>query len=121
MIALRRSSMEFPRLNGDKVANECQPMSALMWVGPSSRCISLMALNTGRSGQPVQKFGGRGGISATAATAPALGASMLFARATIWSALMAAGCPLSANAVAALLLPPAVVLPLLSNPAPARH
>src|SRR6516164_9019007 len=75
--------MELPRLNGAKVANEWQPMSALMWVGPSSRCISLMALNTGRSGQPVQKFGGRAGISPIAAMAAALCASIPFARAAL--------------------------------------
>ena len=78
--------MEFPRLKGAKVANEWQPMSALMWVGPSSRCINLIALNTGRSGHPVQKFGGRGGMSPSAAIAGALCASMLFARAMIASA-----------------------------------
>ena len=44
-----------------EVANEWQPMSALMWVGPISRCTSLIAAKTGRSGQPVQKSGGRGG------------------------------------------------------------
>ncbi len=49
-----------PSENGAKVANEWQPMSALICVGPISRCVSLMAANTGRSGQPVQKFGGRG-------------------------------------------------------------
>src|SRR6185503_4302191 len=53
--------MELPIENGAKVANEWQPMSALIWVGPISRCISLIAENTGRSGQPVQKVGGRGG------------------------------------------------------------
>ena len=72
--------MELPRLNGAKVANEWQPMSALIWVGPSSRCISLMAAKTGRSGQPVQKFGGRAGMSPTLATAPALCASIAFVR-----------------------------------------
>src|SRR5262245_30455304 len=50
-----------------------------------------MALNTGRSGQPVQKFGGRAGMSPTAAIAPALCASMFFARAAIASASMRAG------------------------------
>ena len=58
--------------NGAKVANEWQPMSALIWVGPSSRCISLIAENTGRSGQPVQKVGGRGGSGPSAAAAFAL-------------------------------------------------
>ena len=53
--------MELPSENGAKVANEWQPMSALIWVGPSSRCISLIAEKTGRSGQPVQNAGGRGG------------------------------------------------------------
>ena len=57
------------RANGAKVANAWQPMSALIWVGPSSRCISLIAENTGRSGQPVQNVGGRGGSSPIAAAA----------------------------------------------------
>ena len=83
--------IELPRLNGAKVANEWQPMSALMWVGPSSRCISLMALNTGRSGHPVQKLGGRGGMSPSAAIAGALCADRLFARAMIASASMPVG------------------------------
>src|SRR3954463_11971343 len=48
-------------LNGGKVANEWQPMSAEICVGPISRCVSLIAANTGRSGQPGQKFGGGGG------------------------------------------------------------
>jgi hypothetical protein len=59
-------------LNGAKVANEWHPISAEMCVGPSSRCMSLSAANTGRSGQPVQKFGGRGGSSPTAVMAAAL-------------------------------------------------
>src|ERR671930_636775 len=83
--------MELPRLNGANVANEWQPISAVMWVGPISRCISLMALNTGRSGHPVQKFGGRAGMSPTAAMAAALCASKLLARAAITSASMPAG------------------------------
>src|SRR6516162_3590907 len=94
--------MELPRLNGAKVANEWQPMSALMWVGPSSRCISLMALNTGRSGQPVQKFGGRAGISPIAAMAAALCASIPFARAAIASASMPAGRASARNDASAL-------------------
>ena len=48
-----------------------------MWVGPSSRCISLMAENTGRSGQPVQKVGGRAGRSPSEAAAAALCAEHL--------------------------------------------
>ena len=34
-------------------------MSALTWCGPSSRSTSFIALKIGRSGQPVQKPGGR--------------------------------------------------------------
>src|SRR5512133_54922 len=83
--------MELPRLNGAKVANEWQPISALMWVGPSSRCIILIALDTGRSGHPVQKFGGRAGMSPTAAVAVDLCASMFLARAAITAASMPAG------------------------------
>ena len=95
--------MELPRLNGAKVANEWQPMSALMWVGPSSRCISLMALNTGRSGQPVQKFGGRAGMSPTAATAAALWASIRCARAPMSSASMPDGRVADRNAASPLM------------------
>ena len=50
-----------PWLKGAKVANEWQPMSAATCTGPISRRSSFMAENTGRSGQPVQKVGGRGG------------------------------------------------------------
>ena len=63
-------------LNGAKVANAWQPMSPEIWVGPSSRCISLMAENTGRSGQPVQKVGGRTGMSPSDAAASGLCASI---------------------------------------------
>jgi len=42
----------------------------------SSRCISLIAVNTGRSGQPVQKVGGRGGNSPMAAAAAGLWPTM---------------------------------------------
>src|SRR5271156_1158365 len=59
--------MELPIENGAKVAKEWQPISALIWVGPISRCASFIAAKTGRSGQPVQKFGGRGGMSPTVA------------------------------------------------------
>ena len=78
-------------LNGAKVANAWQPMSAEMCVGPSSRCVSLIAANTGRSGQPVQKFGGRGGSSPTAAIAAPLWPSSLSAFAEISAASMPAG------------------------------
>ncbi len=50
-----------------------------------------MAENTGRSGQPVQKFGGRGGTSPTAAIAGVLCANIFFTRAAIASASMPAG------------------------------
>ena len=36
-------------------------MSALMCIRPTSRSASLIAAKTGRSGQPVQKAGGRVG------------------------------------------------------------
>ena len=64
---------------------------ALICVGPSSRCISLMAENTGRSGQPVQKVGGRGGNAPTAAAAAGLCASMRLTRAAIASASSSCG------------------------------
>ena len=50
-----------PMLNGGRIENRWQPMSQLMCSGPSSRCSSFMAVKIGRSGQPVQKPGGRGG------------------------------------------------------------
>ena len=53
--------MEWPLLKGSKVASAWQPMSAAMCTGPTSCCASFNALNTGRSGQPMQKPGGRGG------------------------------------------------------------
>ena len=48
-----------PRLNGGRMENRWQPMSALTWCGPSSRSTSFIAVKIGRSGQPVQKPGGR--------------------------------------------------------------
>ena len=39
--------------------NRWQPMSAETWCGPSSRSTSFIAVKMGRSGQPVQKPGGR--------------------------------------------------------------
>src|SRR5581483_8052238 len=55
--------MVLPWLNGGSVAKAWQPMSAATWVSPSSRCAILSALNTGRSGQPVQNAGGRFGLA----------------------------------------------------------
>ena len=78
-------------LNGGMVANEWQPMSALIWVGPSSRCTSLRALNTGRSGQPVQKAGGRAGRSPKPAAALGRWPTMSRTLATIASVSMPAG------------------------------
>ena len=40
--------------------NRWQPMSALTWCGPNSFSTNFMAAKIGRSGQPVQKPGGRG-------------------------------------------------------------
>ena len=57
-------------LNGGRVANAWQPMSAATCVSPSSRCAILSALNTGRSGQPVQKAGGRFGSGARSSSWP---------------------------------------------------
>ncbi len=48
-----------PMLKGGRIENRWQPMSALTWCGPSSRSTSFIALKIGRSGQPVQKPGGR--------------------------------------------------------------
>src|SRR6185312_16313305 len=55
--------MLLPMLNGGSVANEWQPMSALMCNGPISRCSSFIAEKNGRSGQPVQSPDGRAGTS----------------------------------------------------------
>src|SRR5487761_572496 len=83
--------MELPSENGAKVANEWQPISALIWVGPISRWASSIAAKTGRSGQPVQKFGGRGGISPTAAVTFDLCPSIAATCAATASALRPAG------------------------------
>ena len=48
-------------LNGSFKANRWQPISPAMWWAPSSCCARVMAEKIGRSGQPVQKLGGRGG------------------------------------------------------------
>ncbi len=48
-----------PRLKGGRIENRWQPMSALTWCSPISRSTSFIAVKMGRSGQPVQKPGGR--------------------------------------------------------------
>src|SRR6516162_5036474 len=50
-----------PILNGGRLANRWQPISPAIWCGPSSCCTSFIAAKIGRSGQPTQKLGGRGG------------------------------------------------------------
>ena len=85
-------------LNGGRVPKLWQPMSELMWVGPISRCASLSAVNTGRSGQPVQNVGGRTGNSPTAASAAGLCAAICFCRATIAAASTPAGLRLGEEA-----------------------
>ncbi len=62
--------MVLPWLNGGSVAKAWQPMSAATWVSPSSRWAILSALNTGRSGQPVQNAGGRLGSGAWSSARP---------------------------------------------------
>ena len=44
-------------------------MSAATWTGPIACFASFIAANTGRSGQPMQKFGGRGGSGASSTLA----------------------------------------------------
>ena len=56
-----------PMLNGGRIENRWQPMSAAMWCGPSSFSTSFIAAKIGRSGQPVQKPGGRGGTASASA------------------------------------------------------
>jgi hypothetical protein len=48
-------------LNGGSVENRWQPMSAERWNLPVSPSRIFIAENTGRSGQPTQKPGGRAG------------------------------------------------------------
>jgi hypothetical protein len=57
-----------PMLNGGRMENRWQPMSQLTWCGPSSRSTSFKAVKIGRSGQPVQKDGGRPCTCATASS-----------------------------------------------------
>ncbi len=61
-----------PMLNGALIENRWQPMSAAMWCSPSSFCTSVSAEKIGRSGQPVQKLGGRGGTTFTSDFAASL-------------------------------------------------
>ena len=63
--------MECPELKGSKVASAWQPMSAATCTGPTCCCASFSAENTGRSGQPVQKPGGRAGSAPSAAATSA--------------------------------------------------
>src|SRR3569833_3462600 len=59
--------VEAPMLNGGRIENRWQPMSAAMWCGPSSFSTSFIAAKLGRSGHPVQKPGGRGGTAPASA------------------------------------------------------
>ena len=68
--------MLLPMLKGGNVANEWQPMSALMCSGPISRCSSFIAEKNGRSGQPVHKPDGRGGTNAASRAAGIRGNSL---------------------------------------------
>ena len=58
-----KPSTVLPRLNGGSVEKGWQPMSAERWNLPVSRSSSLIAENTGHSGQPTQKPGGRSGAA----------------------------------------------------------
>ena len=62
--------MVLPWLKGGRVAKAWHPMSADTCVSPSSRWAILSALNIGRSGQPVQKAGGRLGRGAFRSSFP---------------------------------------------------
>ena len=53
--------MVLPILNGGRVEKMWQPTSAVICVLPISFSAILIALNTGRSGQPTQNPGGRTG------------------------------------------------------------
>src|SRR5215469_13228637 len=56
-----------PILNGGKIENRWQPISAATWWGPSCCSTSFMAAKIGRSGHPVQNPGGRGGTTSASA------------------------------------------------------
>ena len=56
-------------LNGGRVENRWQPMSADRWNLPLSFSSTFIAENTGRSGQPTQKPGGRAGRPARSSAA----------------------------------------------------
>jgi hypothetical protein len=71
-----------PTLKGAWVEKVVQPMSAATWVSPMAGSLVrriFIALNTGRSGQPVQNEGGRLSIGCGSA-----------ARARSWWAVSAA-------------------------------
>ena len=54
-----------PSSKGGMIENRWQPMSEAMWCLPSSCSTSLVAAKIGRSGQPMQKPGGRPGTTPT--------------------------------------------------------
>ena len=85
-----------PTLKGGSAAKVWQPMSALMWVGPSSFSRILIALKIGRSGQPVQKPGVRAGRSPPISLpASSFSASSAFMRASTGPICKAGGAQVS--------------------------
>ena len=106
--------MELPKENGANVASAWQPMSALMCIGPISRCTSLSAANTGRSGQPMQKLGGRGGKGA-----PSNCCASSRVRATSASSSRAGSARLRSPAVSSQVARPANITSAVYSPATA--
>ena len=77
--------MLLPMLNGGSVANEWQPMSALMCSAPVSFCSSFIAAKNGRSGQPMHRPEGRAGTSAASLPWGTSGTSVAVGRAAAGS------------------------------------
>ena len=77
-----------PISKGGRIEKRWQPMSLAMWWAPSSSSTSFVAAKIGRSGQPVQKPGGRTGTTPERSGIPAPACASLDARSELgkWSA-----------------------------------
>src|SRR5258708_13452057 len=88
--------MLLPMLNGGSVANEWQPISAVMCRSSTSFCRIFVGAKEGRCGHPVHNGEGRGGTSA-ASLAAATGETSVLRVATAPPPVRSSGAHLSMN------------------------
>ena len=88
-----------PSSKGGMIEKRWQPMSDAMWCLPSSCSTSFMAAKIGRSGQPVQKPGGRPGTTRDRSGIVSPWPVLLGARTSLGQELRRAGAQETADAV----------------------